>query len=75
MEENKQYVAIITEEQANELRDQFYTYRSIFNPILINGNWIITIEEIINCTTENFQWVKGLEIIDLQQIQPPTLPI
>jgi hypothetical protein len=34
---------------------------------LINEEWIITIEEIANCTNPNCQWVKNLEIVKIPE--------
>jgi hypothetical protein len=61
-----QYGAILTLEQAQELTGALYTDYSFFNPILINEQWIITLEEIANCTNEKYQWVKDLEIINIE---------
>lgn len=58
-------VAIITEPQYLELVGQEYTTDSYFNPVLdCTGNWIISSQEIDNCTNPNFQWVKSLVLID-----------
>jgi len=66
-EEYTQYGAILTAEQAMELTGAMYTECSYFNPILINEEWIITIEEIANCTNPNCQWVKNLEIVKIPE--------
>lgn len=62
-EEYSQYIAVLTEQQAIELTGQEYTDYSYFNPIVLNGEWAITMEEIVNCTNEQFMWVKDLPLI------------
>jgi hypothetical protein len=62
-EEYSQYIAVLTEAQAIELTGQEYTDYSYFNPIILNSEWAITIEEIVNCTNEQFMWVKDLPLI------------
>jgi len=35
-----------------------------FNPIQdLNDNWVISVEEMANCTNELFMWVKDLPLI------------
>lgn len=52
----------LTEEQKDLLINQEYTPDNYFNPIQdIDGNWIITQEEINLCTNSNFLWVNTLE--------------
>ena len=62
-EEYNQYIAVLTEQQAMELTGQEYTDYSYFNPIILNGEWAISMEEIVNCTNEQFMWVKDLPLI------------
>ena len=58
------YVGLLTVEQKDELIGQMYAPDSFFNPIQdLNDNWIISIEEMINCTNEEFTWVKDLPLI------------
>lgn len=58
-------IGILNQEQKDSLVGQLYTNDSYFNPIQdFNDNWIISTEEMINCTNENFVWVKDLELID-----------
>ena len=58
-------VAILTEEQKNQLVGQLYTTDCYFNPIQDeNNNWIISLEEINQCDNLDFQWVKNLTLID-----------
>lgn len=57
-------VGLLNQEQKDSLVGQLYTDDSYFNPIQdANDNWIISTEEMINCTNELFVWVKELELI------------
>jgi hypothetical protein len=57
-------VGLLNQEQKDSLVVQLYTDDSYFNPIQdANDNWIISTEEMINCTNEKFMWVKELELI------------
>jgi len=59
------YVGLLTESQKNELVGQLYDEDSYFNPIQdINNDWIISVEEIDQCVTLDFQWVKDLPLIE-----------
>ena len=63
-------VALLIENEKNQLVGQKYTTDSYFNPIQdIDNNWIISVEEINYCTEENFEWVKDLPLIEWQPIQ------
>ncbi len=58
-------VGLLNQKQKDLLVGKEYTADSYFNPIQdFNDNWIISTKEIINCTNENFVWVKDLELID-----------
>jgi hypothetical protein len=58
-------VGLLNQEQKDSLMGQLYTDDSYFNPIQdANDNWIISTEEMINCTNEKFMWVKELELIE-----------
>ena len=57
-------VGLLNQEQKDSLVGQLYTDDSYFNPIQdADDNWIISTEEMINCTNEKFMWVKELELI------------
>lgn len=57
-------VGLLTELQKDEITSQPYSADSYFNPIQdINDNWIISTEEMMYCTNEEFMWVKDLELI------------
>lgn len=58
-------VALLTEIQKDEIAGQPYSADSLFNPIQdIDDNWIISTQEMIYCTNEEFMWVKDLELIE-----------
>lgn len=58
-------VGLLNQEQKDLLTGQLYTDDSYFNPIQdANDNWIISTEEMINCTNDEFLWVKDLELIE-----------
>lgn len=68
-------VGLLTESQKNELVGQLYAKDSHFNPILDNSeNWIISLEEINQCVTTDFLWVKDLPLIDYVAKPSPLLP-
>jgi len=57
-------VGLLNQEQKDSLVGQQYEDDSYFNPIQdANDNWIISTEEMSNCTNELFLWVKDLELI------------
>jgi hypothetical protein len=56
------YVYQLTEEQANSLIGIEFITDNYFNPIQDNnGNWVISIEEVEQCSID---WVKELTIIE-----------
>jgi hypothetical protein len=58
-------VGLLTVEQKDEIVGQPYSDDSYFNPIQdINDNWVISTEEMMYCTNEQFMWVKDLELIE-----------
>jgi len=62
-------VAILTEEQKNQLVGQQYAPDSYFNPIQDeDNNWIISIEET---QATNIQWVKELALIEFKPKPSP----
>lgn len=67
------YVGLLTVEQKDLLVSQEFAPDSYFNAIQdLNDNWIISVEEMINCTNEEFAWVKDLPLIIYE---PKTSPI
>lgn len=58
------YVGLLTIEQKDSLLIQLYALDSYFNPIQdLNDNWIISVEEMVNCVNKDFLWVKELPLI------------
>lgn len=58
-------VGLLTEVQKDELVGQMYDEDSYFNPIQdLNDNWIISVEEMEQCTNSLFMWVKNLPLIE-----------
>jgi len=58
------YVGLLTVEQKNSLLLQEFAPDSYFNPIQdLNDNWIISVEEMVNCVNKDFLWVKQLPLI------------
>jgi len=58
------YVGLLTVEQKDSLLVQQYAPDCYFNPIQdIKDNWVISVEEMANCTNEEFIWVQDLPLI------------
>jgi hypothetical protein len=58
------YVGLLIVEQKDSLLLQWYAPDCYFNPIQdLNDNWIISVEEMANCTNDEFIWVKDLPLI------------
>ena len=67
-------VGLLTEVQKDELVGQLYDDDSYFNPIQdLNDNWIISVEEIDQCVTPEFLWVKELPLIPYEPKPTPPL--
>jgi hypothetical protein len=65
-------VGLLTEVQKDELVGQLYDEDSYFNPIQdLNDNWIISVEEIDQCVTPEFLWVKELPLIPYEPKPTP----
>jgi len=66
-------VAIITENQKNLLIGQRFTESSFFSPTQdADDNWIISYEEIQQCSNPSFWWIKDLKLSDYNS-KPPGL--
>lgn len=66
-------VALLTETQKEQLVGQQYAPDSYFNHIQdADNNWIISTEEMIYCTNEEFMWVKDLELIPYEPKPTPS---
>lgn len=65
-------VALLTEAQKDQLQSVEVLTDNYFNPIQdTNGNWIISLEEVNQCSIE---WVKELPTIIYEPIET-TLPL
>jgi hypothetical protein len=59
-------VALLTEQQAEQLKGVEVVPDNYFNPIQDkHGNWIISLEEVEQCS---IGWVKSLELIEYEPI-------
>lgn len=67
-------VAILTQEQKDQVHGQFLTDAWKFVCLLDNnGNWTVRKELIDACTIQEFDWLKALPLVEW--IQPvPTPP-
>jgi hypothetical protein len=69
------YVGLLTLQQKQDLEGQWYMDDSFFNPIQdLNNNWIISIEEIVQCINPNCLWVKDLPLIPYEPKPSPPFP-
>lgn len=69
-------VGLLTESQKDSLVGQLYTSDSYFNPIQDDlDQWVISTEEINQCTNPEYQWVKDLSLIEYIPKPTPELPI
>lgn len=67
-------VGLLTETQKDSLVGQTYAEDSFFNPIeTANLDWIISVEEMNQCTNEEFSWVKDLPLIEY--VAKPSPPL
>lgn len=63
-------VGLLTIEQKNIIFDQLFNQDSYFNVIQdIDSNWIISQEEMNQCTNPEYQWVKNLPLIDYKPVE------
>jgi hypothetical protein len=57
-------VGLLTLEQKNQLIGHQFSLDCYFNPIQDdNDNWVISIQEMQDCTVQEFLWVKDLDLI------------
>lgn len=72
-EEYDTYVGLLTLEQKNDLVGQLYMSDSFFFPIQdVNGNWIISTQEIDQCINPDYMWIRDLPLIIYEPI--PDIP-
>ena len=68
------YVALLTPEQAEQIKGHTFQVDSYFNPIQdINDNWIVSAEEVAYCSNPEFLWIKELEMIPYEPKPAPPL--
>jgi hypothetical protein len=69
-------VGLLTTVEKDSLVGQLYDEDSYFFPIQDNFNqWVISTEEIDQCVTPEFQWVKDLPLIEyISKPEPPLHP-
>jgi hypothetical protein len=66
-------VGLLTVEQKDEIAGKPYSADSLFNPVqMITEEWVISTEEMIYCTNEEFIWVKDLELVTYQPKPTPS---
>ena len=59
-------VAKITQEQADELKGVQFVPDNYFNPVQdANGNWIISLQELVYCSVE---FANSVELIEYEPI-------
>ncbi len=59
-------VAKITQEQAEELKGVQFVQDNYFNPIQdVNGNWIISLQELIYCSVD---FANSVELIKFEPV-------
>lgn len=64
------FVYKLSEFEKDLLKNQEFQKNSKFSPILdINNNWVISKEEVNCCNSDNFKWVKMLELIEYKPIK------
>lgn len=60
-------VGLLTLSQKDQLFDSYLKFNWKFNPIQdINDNWVISTQEMQQCTNVEFLWVKNLPLIDFE---------
>lgn len=58
-------VGLLTLIEKEAVEGKLYTTDSYFNPVMdMNGNWIISTQEMDFCTNPDYLWVKDLPLIE-----------
>ena len=69
------YVGLLTETEKELLKGQWYMPDSYFNPIQdADDNWVISVEEIVQCENPLCMWVKDLRLIPYVLKPAPPMP-
>lgn len=67
-------VALLTEEQKELIGNRCFCIDSHFNPIQdIHDNWVISTQEVDQCSNEEYSFVKTLPLIDYEP-KPVVIP-
>jgi len=68
-------VGLLTIEQKDEIVGQSYSEDSLFNPIQMETlEWVISTQEMMYCTNEEFMWVKDLDLVEYKPMPTPPFP-
>lgn len=60
---------LLTQEQKEQLEGQLFDGVQLFNPILdADGNWVISEEEVNQCTCEDFGFIHDLPQIEFNPV-------
>jgi hypothetical protein len=59
-------LAQITTEQAGALSGQEFAGGSYFYPIQVGDEWYISAEEVRDCVNNEFDWLKDLEVPEVE---------
>jgi hypothetical protein len=66
-------VGLLTLIEKEAIEGKEYTTDSYFNPIQdLQGNWIISTQEIDQCNVPDYSWVKTLPLIEWTGYYVPT---
>jgi hypothetical protein len=66
-------VGLLTLIEMEAVEGKEYTTDSYFNPIQdLQGNWVISTQEMDQCTNSDYMWVKQLPLIEWTGYYAPT---
>ena len=69
-----EYVHLLTSTQKDSLLGNKYTDNTYFFPIQdLNGNWVLSQQEVDFCTNKNFEWLKETPIIEYKKMEPDNI--
>ena len=58
-------VILLTQEQKQEIEGKKFMIDQYFLPIEdVDGNWVVTLFEMENCTHPDFDWIKRCPLIE-----------
>jgi hypothetical protein len=68
------YVGLLTVEQKDTIKGQLYGPDLFFNPVQdADGNWIISLQEMVNTSVDEFEWVRDLPVIEFKPVIDPLM--